>query len=177
MNSDKVIWGSFAVYPSYGVGILNSVEKIHFYVVCSEQLNYENFIKKCIAGQNCCIFYKVHAGCYFTLSHVGENIAACFETKILHRGLRSSLIFAQSVLKKIRLSYLVYGIVNTNKRVTYITIEVLTSTHDCVFEVYTCNLDLTKRLAACNLYTQRCSENPHKFILSTYSIVQKNLTA
>ena len=49
-----------------------------------------------------------------------------------------------------------------NKRVTYITNEVLTSKHNCVFEVYTCKLDLPKRLPNCKLYTQRCSAYPHK---------------
>ena len=39
MNSDKVVCGSFGLYPSYAAGILNSKEKIHLYVVFSEQLN------------------------------------------------------------------------------------------------------------------------------------------
>jgi len=125
MNCDKVLCGSFGLYPSYAAGILNSVEKIHMYVVCSEQLNYENYIKKCIAGQDCCISDKAHTECYFKLSSDGRTIAVAFETKIVYERLPSSLIFAQSVLKKIRLSSLTYGIASTNKGVTYITNEVL----------------------------------------------------
>jgi len=39
IKSDKILCGSFALYASYAAGILNWVEKIHLYVVCSEQLN------------------------------------------------------------------------------------------------------------------------------------------
>jgi len=52
---------------------------------------------------------------------------------------------------------LAYGIVCTNKRVTCITNEVLTSRHDCVFERYTCDLDLPKKLAGRTLYKRYCS--------------------
>jgi len=41
--------------------------------------------------------------------------------------------------------------------VTYITNEVLTSKHDCMFERYTCDLELPKKLAGCTLYTRYCS--------------------
>jgi len=162
MNSYKVPCDSFGLYPSYAAGILNSEEKIHLYVVCSEQLNYEHYIKKSTAGQDCCISYKAHTGCYFKVSSDGETIAVSSETKIINGRLPSSLIFAQSVLNKIRLSSLAYGIVSINKRLTYFTNKVLTSKHDCMFEVYTCNLDLPKRLAGCKLYIQTCSAYPHK---------------
>jgi len=46
----KILCGSFGVYPSYRAGILNTVIEIHFYVFCSEKLNYENNIKNYIAG-------------------------------------------------------------------------------------------------------------------------------
>jgi len=45
-----------------------------------------------------------------------------------------------------------YGIVCINKRVICITNEVLTSKLDCVFERYTYDLDLAKKLAGCTLY-------------------------
>ena len=129
------------------------------------------------AGQECCISYKVHTGCYFKLSSGGKIIVVSFETNIINGLLPSCLILAQSVLNKISLSSLAYGIVSITKRVTYITNEVLTSKHDCVFEVYTFNLKLSKRPAGCMLYTRRCSAVLWKIILSTYCIVQKNLTA
>jgi hypothetical protein len=43
--------GSFGVYPSYVAGILNSVEKIHFFVLHSEQINYADYFEKCIVGK------------------------------------------------------------------------------------------------------------------------------
>ena len=39
--------------PSYATGILNSVREIHFYVLCSEKLNYANYIEKCIPDEEC----------------------------------------------------------------------------------------------------------------------------
>jgi len=33
MNSGNVLCGSFGLYPTYVVGILNSVKEIHFYVL------------------------------------------------------------------------------------------------------------------------------------------------
>jgi hypothetical protein len=56
-----------------------------------------------------------------------------------------------------QLSSLVYGIVHINKRVTYITIAVLKSKHDSVYERYTYDLDLPKTLRCCTLYTEFCS--------------------
>jgi len=46
----------------------------------------------------------------------------------------SELQIAQSVLKIMRLLSLVSRILCMNKRVTYISNEVLTSRHDCLFE-------------------------------------------
>jgi len=58
------------------------------------------------------------------------------------------------MLKKMQLSSLDYGIVCINKRVTYKTIAVLMSKHDCVFECYTYDFDLPKKLPGCTLYKQ-----------------------
>jgi len=40
MNNDNVLCGSFGLHPSYATGILNFVKEIHFYLLCSEKLNY-----------------------------------------------------------------------------------------------------------------------------------------
>lgn len=64
-------------------------------------------------------------------SSSSEKIVLRFKER-QYTKLPSELIFAESVLNTIRLSSLVYGIVCLNKRVTYITNEVLTSKHDCV---------------------------------------------
>ena len=71
INSSKILCGSFALYPSYAAGILNATIKIYFYMLCYEQLNYEDYIKKCIASKDCCVSYKTHTGCYFKLSSGG----------------------------------------------------------------------------------------------------------
>jgi len=39
INSNTGLCGSFGVYPSYVAGILNSVEKIHFFVLHSGEIN------------------------------------------------------------------------------------------------------------------------------------------
>ena len=66
-----------------------------------------------------------------------------------------------------RLSSLVYGIVCINKRVTYITNQVLTSKHDCMFDLFDINLRLPKRLANCTSFTQSCSKHPLHHYFST----------
>jgi len=44
VNSDKVLCGSFVLYPSYSADILNSVEEIHFYVLCIEKFNHASYV-------------------------------------------------------------------------------------------------------------------------------------
>jgi len=60
LNSDKVLWGCFGLYPSYVAGILNSVKEIHFYVLSSKKLHYGEYIEKCIAGNKCSVSYTKH---------------------------------------------------------------------------------------------------------------------
>jgi hypothetical protein len=100
INTDTILWGSFGLYSSYAAGILNSVEKIHFFVLCYEQLNYGDYIKKCVASKDCSVSYKAHTGCYFKLSSCGKTVALSFEARIIYGRLPSSLIFAQGVFKK-----------------------------------------------------------------------------
>jgi hypothetical protein len=52
VNSDKVLCGSFCLYPSYVAGILNSVKQIHFYVLCSEKLNYADYVENAFPVKN-----------------------------------------------------------------------------------------------------------------------------
>lgn len=44
MNKNNIICDSFGMYPSFVAGVLNSVEEIHFYVLCNEQLHYVDYI-------------------------------------------------------------------------------------------------------------------------------------
>jgi hypothetical protein len=50
MDSDSVVW--FGLYPSYAACILNC-ERNSFSVLCSEKLNYTDYILKCIDGKEC----------------------------------------------------------------------------------------------------------------------------
>ena len=131
MNSDNVLCGSFRLYPCYAAGSLNSVKEILFYVLCSEKLNNADYIEKSIAGKEHSVTYKPHRRDEFLLSSSGEAIALSFKVRQFPKQ-PSELIFAHSLLKKIYLSSLAFGIVCINKRVKYITNEVLTSRHDCV---------------------------------------------
>jgi len=134
-------------------GILNSVKEIHFNVLCCEKLNYAAYVEKYIASKEYSVTYKKHTGDYFELSSSSKTIALSFEARQFP-NLPSELQFAQNVIKRMRLSSLAYGIVCINKRVTYITNEVLTSRHDAFFERYNCDLELPKHLAGCTLYTR-----------------------
>ena len=124
-----------------------------------KKINYADYIKQCISNRKCTIS---HTENYFQLSSGGETIYITFEAKILHEKLPSALVFAPSVLSKIRLSSLAYGIVCVNNRVTYITKEVLTSKHDCMLDLFGYNLHAPKQLADCKLYTHYCSVLPYK---------------
>ena len=102
-------------------------------VFCCETLNYAVYIEEYIASKEYSFTYKAHTWDDFELSSVNERIELTFEARQFWK-MPSELIFVQSVLKRLRLSSLAFGIVCINKRVTYITNEVLTSRHDCVFE-------------------------------------------
>jgi hypothetical protein len=59
-----------------------------------------------------------------------------------------------------RLLSLAYGIVCLNKSLTYNTNDVLTSRHECKFDVFASDLHKPKRLANCELYSGFCSKHP-----------------
>jgi len=111
MNSDKVLCGSFGLYPSYVPGILNSVKEIHFYVLDSEKLNYANYVEKCIACKEYSVTYKPHRRDEFRLSSSSETIALSLEARQFPK-IPSELIFAQSfeanILIVANLRYCVY---------------------------------------------------------------------
>jgi hypothetical protein len=149
------MWLFSNIYPSFVAGKFDSVKDINFYVVCNKKLNYADYIKQCISYRKCTIS---HTRNYFQLSYGGETIYISFEARIVHEKLLS----AHSVLSKICLSSLAYGIVCVNNRVTYITNEVLTSKHNCVSDLLAYNLHAPKQLANCKLYTNYCSAHPYK---------------
>jgi len=159
MNSDVILCGSFELYPCFVAVILNSMKYINFYVVCNKNVNYADYIKQCISNHECIIS---HTGDYFQLSSGGETIYITFKARIVREELPTALVFAHSVLRKIRLSSLAYGIVCVNNRVTYITNEVLTSKHDFMSNLFAYNLNAPKQLANCKMYTKYCSAHPYK---------------
>jgi hypothetical protein len=57
-----------------------------------------------------------------------------------------------------RSSSLAYGVVCINKRLTYFTNYVLTSRHECKFNMCTLDLNKPSPLANCKLYTRFCSK-------------------
>ena len=129
-----------------------------FLSLCSKNLHYNEYIEKCIAGSKCSVSYTKHTEDTFHLSSSnGDSVIVSFEANLIHDELPSEIIFAQSVLKRIQFSSLAYGIVIVNKHITCITNEKITSKHDCVFERYTCDLDLPKKLGGFTLYTRYCS--------------------
>jgi len=111
MKSNKVLCGSFGVYPSYVAGILNSVKKINFYVLQSEKLKYADYIEKCIDGKECTFkfptdySFKVVTERRFQLTFGGETVTIYIQARRFP-SLPSELIFAQGVLKTMRLSSL-----------------------------------------------------------------------
>jgi len=62
--------------------------------------------------------------------------------------------------KTISLSSLVYGTVCINNRVTFITNEVLTSKHDCVFDLFAYELHLPQQLTNGRFLAQSFSKHP-----------------
>jgi len=100
INSDKAICGCFGLYPSFVAGILNSTKQIHFYVLCSENLNWGYYNNKCIGNQECKNIYKCESGYIYKLLSQCDTIFIMFKERFFHEQLPSELIFAQSVLKK-----------------------------------------------------------------------------
>jgi hypothetical protein len=104
--------------------------------------------------------FKLYAGNTFLLLSGGNTVLIYFHETLIHERILPGLIFAQNALGKMRISSLVYGIVCIKSRITYITNEVLTSIHDCRFDVYAFELDTPRQLAACKLYGTFCSACP-----------------
>jgi hypothetical protein len=133
MNSNYVLCASFGLFPSYVVGILNSIKEINFYALFNKRLRCASYLEKCIAGTECT--FKLRTNNYFVLTSGREEVVISFQSRFFGGKLPSELIFAQSVLKNIKLSSLAYGVMCIHSRLTYITNETLTSRHECVFHV------------------------------------------
>jgi len=100
-----VLCGSFGVYPSYVAGILNSVEKINFFVLHSGELNYIDYVEKCIVGKECTFTLPTDYRCKLFTEHrfqltFGDSSVTIAIIARQFQRLPSELIFAQCVLKQ-----------------------------------------------------------------------------
>ena len=95
----------------------------------------------------------------FQLPSGYDTVKISFGARLIHGQLPSELIFPQSVLRRMRLSSLAYGVVCIKKRLTYITNDVLKSRHECRFDVFALDLDRPRPLAKCKFYTRFCSKH------------------
>ena len=103
MNNDIMLCGLFGLCPNYVAGILNSVEDIRFYVLCSGKLNYADYIDKRIAGKACIfrllsvLYSTLITEQYFQVIFSDDTIKIWFETRqFLIQP--SDLIFVESIL-------------------------------------------------------------------------------
>jgi hypothetical protein len=98
INNDEALCGCFGLYPDYVAGILNSVKKINFYVLCNKSANYVDLLEKIISGKEC-TSKKFTENC-FELQSDEETVIITFVTRTMHGQLTSELVIAHSVLKK-----------------------------------------------------------------------------
>jgi hypothetical protein len=75
MNNDKLKSGVFGIYAAYVAGILNLVISTTFYVLCSEKLNYLDYIKQSVVDKDCTISC---GGDIFQLKCNGDTIYISF---------------------------------------------------------------------------------------------------
>ena len=144
LNSERVIWAVFGLYPSYVAGILKNVE-INFYVLSNDYLTYADYIEKVTSSEQCIISVSCEKD-HFTLSSGEETVLLKFETRIMEGNLPSVLTFTYDILRNFIFSPLAYAIVCIDGRINYITSEMLTSRHDCLYGQRTTYCKWVKRV-------------------------------
>jgi len=94
--------------------------------MCSAiNINYAKYFKQCIAGKECTFKlltkhnFKLVRTINFQLLSGCDTVEITFEARLIHGQLPSKQIFAQSVLRRMFLSSLAYGVVCIKKRLTY----------------------------------------------------------
>ena len=174
LNSDNIHFGCFGQYANYVARILNSVKGINFYVLYNKRrLHCSNYLEKCISSTQCSISFKSHTKNYFVLISGEEKVVIMFQSRFLHGKLPSKLTFSYAVLNKIRFSYVTYGNLYINKRVIYVTNEVVISQHICAFEQCTIDLNIPKQLANCKLFMKSCKRIPSEKVISVHCTAEK----
>jgi hypothetical protein len=137
---------SYQILLALWVSFDTPYETTLLYLLCTFKLLVEN---RFLLRSGCC------------------TVLISFEARLIHGRLPPGLIFAQSALRKMRLSSLAYGVVCIKKRLTYTTNDVLTSRHECKFDMFALDLDRPRRLANCTLHTDFCSKHPAIHIFPT----------
>jgi hypothetical protein len=56
------------MYPRFVAGIPNTAKLVYFCVLCNEELNYEDYIEKCIGDKECSVSYKSDSGFFNIVS-------------------------------------------------------------------------------------------------------------
>jgi len=87
--------------------------------------SYAKYIEKYIAGKEC-TFKLLIKHDFRSVKMISsqkssgsDTVEISFEERLIHGQLPSELIFAQSVLRRMHLSSLAYGVVCIKKRLTY----------------------------------------------------------
>ena len=174
LNSDNLHCATFGLYPSYVAWILNSVKQINLHVLCNtHKLRWIYW--KIYWGKECT--FKLHAEKSFLLTSGCDTVEITFEARPIHGRLPPGLIFALSALRRLRLSSLGYGVVCIKKRLTYIKNYVLTSRHECKFDMFALDLDTPRSLVNSKFYTRFCLKHPpYTYFPPEYCSVLKVLT-
>ena len=133
LNSERTACVCVGLYPAYVAGILKQAVEINFYVLSNDYLTYENYIENVASSEQWCIVSAMFEKDHFTLSCGEQSVLLKFETRIMNCKLPAIITFAYDMLRNSILCSIAYAIVCNNGRIKYITSEVLTSKHDCLY--------------------------------------------
>jgi hypothetical protein len=142
-----VLGATFERYPSYVAGLLNSVKQSHFYVV--QKTNCAKILKNVLRKSAILSCLQNN----FKLLSGSNKAKISFKARLIHEQLPSELKFFPKRFKKNAFIVSSLRCCVYQKRLKYITNYVLTSTHECKFDVFALDLDRHRRLANCKLYT------------------------
>ncbi len=181
LNSERTACVCVGLYPAYVAGILKQAVEINFYVLSNDYLTYENYIEN-VASSEECIFSAMCEKDHFTLSCGDQSVLLKFETRIVDCKLPAIITFTYDMLRNSILLSLAYAIVCDNGRIKYMTSEMLTSKHDCLYgqrttyckwfkriyyEDYNYLKRIPKRLAGCKYFNSKNSLN-HRYMNELY---------
>jgi hypothetical protein len=145
LNSDKILCGTFGLYPSYVAGILNSVKEINFYVLCNKHIRYGKHIRNCIAGKECT--FMLLARNSFLLTSGCDTVLLSFEARLITWTTPVWTDICPECVKQNALIVTSLRYCVHQKSLTTITNDVLTFEHECKFDMFALDLHRPRRLA------------------------------